>query len=111
MFLSLNDCSPQNTSWVNPLAHIGAFWCLCSRRVFENKVTKEAIAQKKQFLLMLFENKVTKEAIAQNKQFLLMSQCFPLLIIGYAFDYRDFLFFDKICSKSSAAELSYEGKG
>ena len=40
-----------------------------------------------------------------------MPQCFPLLVIGYPFIYRDFPFFDKICSKSSAAELSYEGKG
>ena len=31
--------------------------------------------------------------------------------IGYPFNYRDFPFFAKICSKSSAAELSYEGKG
>ena len=31
---------------------------------------------------------------------------------GYPFNYRDYsLFFDKICSKSSAAELSYKGKG
>ena len=27
------------------------------------------------------------------------------------FNYRDFLFFDKICSRSSAAELLYWGKG
>ena len=59
----------------------------------------------------LFENIVTKEEIAQNEQFLLLSQCFPLLVMGYPFNYRDFLFFDQICSKSSAAELSYEGKG
>ena len=58
----------------------------------------------------LFENIVTKEEIAQNKQFLLLLQCFPHLVIGYPFDYRDFLFFDKICSKLSAAELLYEGK-
>ena len=32
-------------------------------------------------------------------------------LIGYPFNYRDFLFFDKICLKSSAAELLYEGKG
>ena len=55
----------------------------------------------------LFENKVTKE---ENKQFLLLPQCFPLLVIGYPFNYRDFLLFDKIRSKSSAAELSYVGK-
>ena len=40
-----------------------------------------------------------------------VEQCFPLLVIGYPFSYRDFPFIDKICSKSSAAELSYEGKG
>ena len=39
-----------------------------------------------------------------------VAQCFPLLIIGYPFNYRDFPLFDKIRSKSSAAELSYEGK-
>ena len=54
---------------------------------------------------------MTQEEIAQNKQFLLLPQCFPLLIIGYPFNYGDFPFFDKICSKSSAAEWSYEGKG
>ena len=54
---------------------------------------------------------VTKEKIAQNMQFLLLPQCFPLFVIGYPFNYRDFLCFDKILSKSSAAELSYEGKG
>ena len=36
--------------------------------------------------------------------------CFPLLVIGYSFHYRDFLVFDKICFKSSAAELLFEGK-
>ena len=51
---------------------------------------------------------VTKEEIAQNERFLLLPLCFPLWIIGYPFNYRDFLFFDKI---RSVAELSYEGKG
>ena len=54
---------------------------------------------------------MTTEEIAQNEQFLLLPQCFPLLVIGYPFNYRDFLLFDKICPKSSAAELSYEEKG
>ena len=76
---------------INPFLHIDAFWRLCSRQ--------------------LFENIVTKEDIVQNKQFLLLQQCFPLLIICYPFNYRDFLFFDKIWSYSSAAELSNEGKG
>ena len=77
--------------WFNPFPHTNASWRLCSRRIFENIVTKEEIAQ--------------------NEQFLPLPQCFPLLVIGYPFNYRDFLLFDKICSKSSAAELSYEGKG
>ena len=38
----------------------------------------------------------------------LLTQCFPLLVIGYPFNYGDFLFFDNICSKSSAAALPYE---
>ena len=76
---------------INPFPHIDAFRRICSRRLFENIVTKE-------------EN-------AQNKQFLLLKQCFPLFVIGYPFNYRNFPFFYKICSKSSAAELSYEGKG
>ena len=74
-----------------PFPHIDAFWRLCSRR--------------------LFENIVTKGEIAQSEQFHLLPQYFPLLVIGYPFNYKDFLVFDKICSKSSAAELSYEGKG
>ena len=49
---------------------------------------------------------MTKEEIARNEQFLFL----PLFVIGYPFNYRDFLFFDKFCLKSSAAELSYEGK-
>ena len=57
------------------------------------------------------KNIVTKEEIAQNEQFLLLPQCFLLLVIGYPFNFRDFLFFDKICLISSAAELSYEGNG
>ena len=36
---------------------------------------------------------VTKEEIAQNEQFLLLPQCFQLLVIGYPFNYRDFLMF------------------
>ena len=63
------------------------------------------------FRRRLFENIVTKEEIALNEQFLLLPHRFSLLVIGYPLNYRDFLFFDKICSKSSAAELSYEGKG
>ena len=53
---------------------------------------------------------VTKEEIAQNVQFLLLPQCFPLFVIGYPFNYGDFLYFNKICSNSSAVELLYEGK-
>ena len=59
----------------------------------------------------LFENIVTKEEIAQNEQFLLLPQCFQLLVIGYPFNYRDFPYFDKVCSKSSAADLLYVGEG
>ena len=76
---------------LNPFPHIYAFWRLCSRRFFGNIVTKEEIAQ--------------------NVQFLLLPQCFPLFVIGYPFNYGDFLCFDKIHTKSSAAELSYERKG
>ena len=61
-------------SKINPFPHIDAFRRLCSRR--------------------LFENIVTKEEIAQNMQFLLFPQCFPLFVIGYPFNYGDFLFFD-----------------
>ena len=91
-----NDLSSKHLSKTfvyhyNPFPHIDAFWCLCSRQ--------------------LFENIVTKEEIAQNVQFLLLPQCFLLLVIGYQFNYGDFLCFDKIRSNSSAAELSYEGKG
>ena len=85
MLLALfsKDASPEVC--FNPFPHIDAFWRLFSRRIFENIVTKEEIAQ--------------------NVQFLLLSQCFPLLVIGYPFHYRNFPLFVKICSKSSAAEL------
>ena len=89
-FIIILAASQENVCLINPLPNIDAFWRLCSRQSFENIVTKEEIAQ--------------------NEQFLLLPQCFPLLVIGYPFNYRDFLFFYKICSKSSA-ELSYEGKG
>ena len=81
----------QKLKVFNPFPHIDAFRRLCSRQ--------------------LFENIVTKEEIAQNVPFLLLPQCFPLFVIGYPINYGDFLCFDKIRSKSSAAELSYEGKG
>ena len=54
---------------------------------------------------------MTHEEIAKHEQFLVLPHCFPLLVIGYLFNCRDFLFSDTICSKSSATELSYEGKG
>ena len=53
---------------------------------------------------------MAKGEIARFEQFLLLSQSFPLFVIGYPFNYRDFLCFDKIRSTSSAEELSYEGK-
>ena len=86
MFLK---CLPDTI--VNPFPNIDTFWRFCSR--------------------WLFENIVTKEEIAQIKKFLPLPQCFPLLVIGYPFNYRGFLFFDKIISKSSAADFLYVGKG
>ena len=84
LILNCSNCSAPlvkmatkatNRKFLNPFPHIiDAFWFLCSRQ--------------------LFENIVTKEEIAQNKQFLLLTKCFPLLVIGYPFNYRDFLFFD-----------------
>ena len=57
----------------NPFPHIDTFWRLCSRR--------------------LFENIVTKEEIAQNMQFLLLPQCFQLFVIGYPFNYNIEIFY------------------
>ena len=53
------------------------------------------------------ESMVAKRKLTCDQQFLL-PQCFQLFVIGYPFNYKDFLCFDKICSKSSAAELLYE---
>ena len=39
-----------------------------------------------------------KRRNCSNEQFLLLPQCFPLLVIDYPFNYRDFPFFDKISS-------------
>ena len=77
----------------NPFPHIDALWRLCNRQ--------------------LFENIMTKEEIAQNEQFLLLPRYFPLLVIGYPFNYRDFLFFEgkcfsnkqQICSRSLKNKL------
>ena len=62
-------------TFFNPFLHIDAFWCLCSRRLFEKIVTKEEIGQKKQFLLLPL--------------------CFPLLVLSYPFNYRDYPFLTK----------------
>ena len=72
-------------SMFNPFPHINAFWRLCSRRLFENIVTIEYNCSISPFATMFF----------------------PLFVIGYPFNYRDFLFFDKKCSKSSAALFNY----
>ena len=78
--------------------HIDAFWGLCSRR--------------------LFENMVTKEEIAQNEQFLLWSPCFYLyLIIVHSFKESFQIHLKRVSKligydlKSSAADLWYVGKG
>ena len=93
---------------------------------FENIVSKEEIAQNVQFLLLpqcfplfvICQNaskswKGLNDFIINAKLLKLnpFPQCFPLLVIAYPFNYGDFLCFDKIRSKSSAAELSYQGKG
>ena len=44
--LSSNSCY----SVFNTFPHINAFWRLCSRRLFENILTKEEIVQNEQFL-------------------------------------------------------------
>ena len=87
-------------------------WLLVMNKLLQIRFWNEPFPSYRRFCSRrLFENIVTKEEIAQNVQFLLLPQCFPLLVIGYPFNYKDFLFFGKTCSKSSAAELSYEGKG
>ena len=84
----------------NPFPPVDVFWRICSRRLLKTLQRKE-----------IFENIVTKEEIAQNEQFFLLPQCFRLLVIGYPLNYRDFLFFVKICPKSSAAELCMWERG
>ena len=76
---------------VNPFPHTDAFWRLRSRQ--------------------LFENTVTKEEIAQNEQFLLLPQCFPLLVISYPFNYRDFQFFGQNMFKVACCRIVVWGKG
>ena len=76
---------------LNPFPHIDAFWRLCRRQ--------------------LFENIVTKEEIAQNVQLLLLPRCFPLLVRGYPFNYRDFLFFYKNMFKVVCCRIVVWGKG
>ena len=76
---------------LNPFPHIYSFWCLCSRR--------------------LFENMATKEEIAQNEQFLLLSPCFQLYLIIVLSFKGSFKFIPGMFSKSSAAYLLYVEKG
>ena len=83
-----------NNRWwwtVYPSPHKDAFWRICSRR--------------------LLENKVTKEEIAQNQQFLLLPQCFPLLVIGYPFNYRDFSICWQNMSKVVCCRIVVCGEG
>ena len=75
----------------NPFPHMDAFWRLCSR--------------------WLFENIATKEEIAQNVQFLLLPQCFPPLVIGYPFNYRDFFIFWQKTFKVVCCRIVIWGKG
>ena len=89
-------------------------WCIVGRKPGSNTLVGELAAFmglvnpfQRLCSRRIFENIVTKEEIAQYEQFLLLPPCFHILVIGYPFNYRDFLFFDKICLKSSSAELSY----
>ena len=96
---------------------------MLNRTDVENIVAKGKIAGFEQLFLLdqfkliyftsiakqLFENIVTKEEIAQNEQFLFLPQCF--FTFTHRLNFSDLSFFDKICSKSSTAELSYGGKG
>ena len=64
------------TSSFNPLPHIDAFWRLCSRRLFENIVTKEEIAPNEQFLLL--------QQFFQFKSYLIkyVQSCLLRIVIG-----------------------------
>ena len=53
---------------------------------------------------------MTKEEIAQNKHFLLLPQCFQLFVIVIHSIIEIFYLLTKYV-QSSAAELSYEGRG
>ena len=93
LYVILFDCMVFFTDFnnLNHSPHIDTFWRLCSR--------------------WLFKNMVTKEEIAQNKQFILLSPCFQLCsIIGLSFK-GSFQLISGIFSKSSAAELLHVGKG
>ena len=59
----------------------------------------------------LFENIVTKEEIAQNEQFLLLPQCFQFFLVIIPTLIEIFHIFEETLLKSSAADVSYEGKG
>ena len=53
-----------------------------------------------------FKNIMTKEEIAHNEQFLLLPQSCPLLVIGYPFNYRDFLYSLTNCVQSRLLQIS-----
>ena len=53
---------------------------------------------------------MTKGEIAQKKQYLLLPKCFQLYSIIMLFYIEIFHIFDKMFSKSSAADLLYVGK-
>ena len=67
----------QFVDWYDhsPFPHIDAFWRLCSRWLFENIVTKR------------------RNCIKTSNFSFSHNVFFPLIVIGYPFNYRDFLFF------------------
>ena len=60
---------------------------------------------------MTFENIVTKGEIAQNEIFLLLPQCFKLFSVIIPTIIEIFHILEWTCSKSSAVDLLYVGKG
>ena len=58
-----------------------------------------------------FENFVTIEKIAHDEQFLLLPQCFPVLVIGDRFNYRDFSNFWQNMFKVVCCRFLVCGKG
>ena len=108
-------CFHVNQTWdlciTRPVLNFWAFICLLQRP----REASESISIGVKFLTPLqqtaFWKHSDKRRICSKQAISSFTTMFSTFSHKVIHSIRDFLFFDKICPKSSAAELLYEGKG